>query len=290
MDTTFITNIISDIFQMHNADPLALLGRVIAFILTIFFIIVAFNVIQIIVGKVIKGRISDQQTFMMRKGIKYTGMVMAVLFVFKTLGIDTSAILGAAGVAGIAFGFAAQTSMSSFISGIFLLSEKPCQVGDAIKVGDVSGVVLSIDLLSVKLRTYDNLFIRIPNETILKSNLTTITRFPIRRLDLLLSVAYKEDLEQVREVLMDLVSKNLYCLKNPAPFFGFDKFDNSGISLVFNVWFEKSNFWNLKTSLLMAIKKEFEAQHIEIPYPKIDINISNGVTGMDTTGMHEEQV
>ncbi|MDR3334027.1 MAG: mechanosensitive ion channel family protein [Treponema sp.] len=276
---TFITNIISDLFQ--DTDPLTILGRFISLALTIFFIIVVFNVVQLIVGKIIKGRIGDPQVMMVRKGIKYTGMIMAVLFLFKSLGIDTSAILGAAGVAGIAVGFAAQTSISSFISGLFLISEKPCQVGDVITVGDVSGVVLSIDLLSVKLRTFDNLFVRIPNETILKGNLTTVTRFPIRRLSLSFSVAYKEDLEQVRALLMDLASKNIYCLKNPAPFFGFDTFGDSGISLLFNVWFEKDNLWNLKNSLLMAIKKSFEEQDIEIPYQKIDINISNSVTGIN---------
>jgi small-conductance mechanosensitive channel len=276
---TFISNIISDIFQ--DTDPLTILGRFISLALTIFFIIVVFNVVQLIVGKIIKGRINDTHVMMVRKGIKYTGMIMAALFLFKSLGIDTSAILGAAGVAGIAVGFAAQTSISSFISGLFLISEKPCQVGDVITVGNVTGVVLSIDLLSVKLRTFDNLFVRIPNETILKGNLTTVTRFPIRRLSLSLSVAYKEDLEQVRAILMDLASKNIYCLKNPAPFFGFDTFGDSGCFLLFNVWFEKDNFWNLKNSLLMAIKKSFEAQDIEIPYQKIDINISNSVTGIN---------
>jgi small-conductance mechanosensitive channel len=198
-----------------------------------------------------------------------------------------SAILGAAGVAGIVFGFAAQTSMSSLISGFFLLSEKPFQVGDAIKVDDISGVVLSVDLLSVKLRTYDNLFIRIPNETIIKSNLTTITRFPIRRLDLAFSVAYKEDLERVRELLFALAKENIYALDNPAPFFGIDKFDSSGIAIIFCLWFEKSNFWNLKNSIIITIKKSFEKEHIEIPYQKIDITLNQDSVENGEECLHE---
>jgi small-conductance mechanosensitive channel len=164
--------------------------------------------------------------------------------------------------------------VSSLIAGFFLLSEKPFSVGDTIRVDTITGVVLSVDLLSVKLRTFDNLFVRIPNETISKSNLTNITRFPIRRLDLAFSVAYREDLEKVRELLLALAAENRYCLDNPAPFFGIDSFGDSGINIIFNLWFEKSNFWNLKNSILIAIKNRFEEGGIEIPYQKIDVSVA----------------
>jgi small-conductance mechanosensitive channel len=272
MDASAFTDAFAKLFR--ETDPVNLLLRIIQTGAVVFIIIIIFNLIQLAAGRFFKGRLSDQRTFVVRKGIKYTGMIMALLFLFKAMGVDTAALLGAAGVAGIVFGFAAQTSMSSFISGLFLLSEKPFQVGDAIKVEDTSGVVLSVDLLSVKLRTFDNLFVRIPNETIIRTKVTTVTRFPIRRLDLSLSVAYKEDLERVRSVLMELAAENPHCLADPPPFFGIDKFDSSGIALLFCLWFEKSNFWNLKNSIIIAIKKRFEAEDIEIPYQKIDISIS----------------
>jgi small-conductance mechanosensitive channel len=277
MDTTVFSDAMTRIFQ--ETDPLKLLARVIQTAAMVLVILITFSLIQFFIGKILRGRISEQREFMVRKGIRYTGMVMAVLFVFKAMGIDTGALLGAAGVAGIVFGFAAQTSMSSFISGLFLLSEKPFRVGDAVKVEDISGVVMSVDLLSVKIRTYDNLFVRIPNETIIKTNLTTVTRFPIRRLDLSLFVSYREDLARVQELLMDIAAKNTFCLDNPAPFLGIDKFDSSGIALIFCVWFDKSNYWALKNSILMTIKKRFEEEDIEIPYQKIDICIKRDIPG-----------
>jgi small-conductance mechanosensitive channel len=273
MDISFLTKALSELWR--DANLLALLSRITLTVLSVFLILLLFKVLQAATAKALKGKLNDQQTFMISKGIKYAGMALALLFLFKNLGIDTSAILGAAGVAGIVFGFAAQTSMSSFISGFFILSEQPFHVGDAIKVGDISGVVLSVDLLSVKIRTYDNLFVRIPNENIIKNNLTTVTRFPIRRLDLKFAVGYREDLEKVRDILMEVAAKNIYCLENPPPFFGIDGFDASGISLIFCLWFEKSNFWNLKNSVIISIKKRFEEADIEIPYQKIDINISS---------------
>jgi small-conductance mechanosensitive channel len=208
---------------------------------------------------------------MLRRGIQYAAWIIAVLFVFKSFGIDSQAILGAAGIAGVAIGFAAQTSMSNVISGFFLLSEKPCEVGDIITVDTTTGVVLSIDLLSVKLRTFDNLFIRIPNETIIRTNLTNITRFPIRRLEVAFTVPHRESVDRVRTLLRALAEENRFCLKNPAPLFLIAGLDTNGVNLGFYIWFEKSKFLDLKNtfleSMLIAFKENdivFSAQRVAV--------------------------
>jgi small-conductance mechanosensitive channel len=262
--------------HIDSAGPFDLLIRIVSTLLIVFVIIITFNLIQLIMGKILKKHVTPQRTFMVRKIIKYTGFVMGLLFLFKNMGIDTSALLGAAGIVGIAVGFAAQTSVSSFISGLFLLSEKPFQVGDAIMVDTILGVVLSVDLLSVKIRTFDNLYVRIPNETIFKSNVTTLTRFPIRRLDLVFNVSYQEDLERVQRILMDIAAKDPFVLDNPAPLFRVDQFDRAGVVIIFNVWFDKNYVLETKTSMFMAIKKRFDEEHIALPYQKVDIRISSG--------------
>jgi small-conductance mechanosensitive channel len=260
---------------LSGTHPLDLALKLSGMILTVLFILAVFHLLRIFLGKVLSGKISEQRNYVIKKGVSYAGYTLVLLFLFHRMGIDTSAILGAAGIVGIAIGFAAQTSVSSLISGLFLLSEKPFAVGDTIKVEGITGEVLSVDLLSVKLRTFDNLFVRIPNETIIKSNLTTITRFSIRRLDLAFSVAYREDLDKVRDLLFRFASENPYCLENPAPFFGIDGFGDSGINLLFNLWCTKSNVWNLKNTMLAAIKKGFDEAGIEIPCQKIDITLKD---------------
>lgn len=77
------------------------------------------------------------------------------------------------------------------LAGLFLVAEKPFQTGDLIQVGQTVGEVLSIDLLSVKLWTFDNLLVRIPNESLIKTEMTNLTRFPIRRFDMRVGVAYR---------------------------------------------------------------------------------------------------
>ncbi len=153
------------------------------------------------------------------------------------------------------------------ISGLFLLGEKPFQVGDYITVGERTGEVLSIDALSVKLRTFDNLFVRIPNETLIKSEVVTLTRFPIRRIDLKIGVAYKEDIGRVQEVLVEVADRNRLCLDDPPPLFIFLGFGDSSLDLQFSVWATRENYIELRNTIHTEVKAAFDAAGIEIPFP-----------------------
>lgn len=202
------------------------------------------------------------------KRISYYAILgLFVASALSDLDVNLSVLLGAAGVLTVAIGFASQTSASNVISGLFLLGEKPFAIGDVIKIGTTTGEVLSIDLLSVKLRTFDNLFIRVPNESIIKSEITNNTRFPIRRIDLQLGVAYKEDLKQVQELLMQVADRNPLCLIEPAPLFIFTGFGDSALTFQFSVWGARENFLRLRNTIQEQIKDAFDAEGIEIPFP-----------------------
>ncbi|CAN5760193.1 mechanosensitive ion channel family protein [soil metagenome] len=210
---------------------------------------------------------SAQQAMVVGKLVTYPGVLLILVLTLMELGFNLSPLLGAAGVVGIAVGFASQTSVSNVISGFFLIGEKPFEVDDVIQVGETVGRVMSIDTLSVKLRTFDNRYIRIPNETIVKSQVTTVTRFPIRRLDMNIGVAYKEDIPRVREVLMDLARLNPRALMEPEPTVFFDGYGDSSLDLRLAVWTMRENFFSLKNTLLEEIKARFDSEGIEIPFP-----------------------
>jgi small-conductance mechanosensitive channel len=183
------------------------------------------------------------------------------------MGFKLTAVLGAAGIVGVAVGFAAQTSLSNIISGLFLISERPFEVGDIVKIGDTTGVVETIDLLSVKLRTFDNRYVRIPNESLIKTEVTNVTRFPIRRFDIDIGVAYKEDIRKVMKILRNVAEKNRYCLDEPKPLILFKGFGESALEILFGVWFVKEDFLDLRNSILRDIKERFDEEGIEIPFP-----------------------
>jgi small-conductance mechanosensitive channel len=170
-------------------------------------------------------------------------------------------------VLSVAVGFASQTSASNIISGLFLIAEQPFKVGDVIQIGGTTGEVLAIDLLSVKLRTFDNLFVRIPNESLIKTEVRTLTRFPIRRVDITVGVAYKEDLSKVRKVLLEVTERNPLSLEEPKPVFIFRGFGDSSLDIQFSVWVQRENYLELKNRIQEEIKTAFDAEGIEIPFP-----------------------
>jgi small-conductance mechanosensitive channel len=133
------------------------------------------------------------------------------------------------------------------------------------------GTVYSIDLLSVKLKTLDNLLIRIPNQTMISTEVTNITRFPIRRMDIDVGVAYKEDLKKVMEILRRLAIENPYCLNEPEPLILIKEFGESSINFLYGLWFEKSNYVTLRNSIIQEIKTVFEEEGIEIPFPHVTL-------------------
>ncbi len=230
-------------------------------------LLVAFVVARIVRRRLRGGGMRAQHRLLARRII--SGVIYGIAFAWalSELGLNMGVLLGAAGVLTVAVGFAAQTSVSNLISGLFLMVERPFQIEDIIKVGSTTGVVLAIDLMSTKLRTFDNLYVRIPNETLLKAEVTNLTHFPIRRYDLLVGVAYKEDIAAVREILFEVADRNPLCLAEPEPILIFLGFGESSLDLQLSVWATKDNFLALRNTMHEEIKRAFDARGIEIPFP-----------------------
>jgi small-conductance mechanosensitive channel len=206
------------------------------------------------------------------------GLVLGLFLAatLRQLGFELGVILGTAGVLSVAIGFASQTSMSNLISGVFLVFERPFSVGDVIRVGATSGTVLSIDLLSVKLRTVDNTYVRIPNESMIKSEVTTLTRYAIRRIDLAIGVGYGTDISRVERVLRELAAGNPRCLEEPQPLLQVRGLGESSVDLMLHVWVARENVLRVQSQLLRAVLERFAAEGIEIPFPQRTLHWASG--------------
>lgn len=227
--------------------------------------------IRTIVKRLLPRSMSKQRQMIVTRIINYTGYLILAFVIIDEMNIDLTPFFGAAGIIGIVLGVASQTSIGNIVSGFFLVSEKSFEIGDVIKIGDKSGVVYSIDLLSIKIKTFDNLLLRIPNQTVISSEVTNVTKFPIRRLDFNVGVAYKEDLKKVKEILERIAKQNPLCLDEPEPLIVFKEFGNSSIDILLGVWFEKTNYLAVKNSVFNDIKSTFDAEGIEIPFPHVTL-------------------
>jgi len=253
-----------DIFEFLTSERgLDTLRAVIIVLMGLFVAKLASVITRRVAGKYLE----PQQTTLLGRVIFYGIIILAFTSALHQLGFSLTVILGAAGILSVAIGFASQTSASNLISGLFLIGEKPFKIGDFIRVGDTVGEVLAIDLLSVKLRTFDNLYVRVPNETLIKSEIINLTHFPIRRFELKVGVAYKENLKQVREVLMQVAEDYPLCLTEPKPNVLFLGFGDSSLELQFNVWSTRENFLELRNNIPEKVKEAFDAADIEIPFP-----------------------
>lgn len=213
-------------------------------------------------------RLSAHQLFLGRMLVFYGILALFGLSALKELGFSFSVLLGAAGVVSVGIAFAAQTSASNLISGLFLLAEKPFQVGDVLRLTpEHIGEVIAIDLLSVKLRTFDNLMIRVPNETLIKSTFTNLSRFPIRRIDLVIGIAYGEAIEQAQALLKQVVDQHAKTLEHPEPLCVVTQFNASSVDIQLSAWVERSDFLKVKSELLIACKRALDDAGIEIPFP-----------------------
>jgi len=221
-------------------------------------------------------RAGAHQEQLARRAVRYAVLVGTLLIALSELGVDLGVLLGAAGVLTVAVGFASQSSAANVISGLFLLGERSFSVGDTLQVAGTTGEVLSVDLMSIKLRTFDNVFVRIPNELLLKTELRNLSRFPIRRLDLPLTIAYADDFERVRDILREVALANPFCLEEPRPLVLFTGFGDNGYTIQYSVWVAQEHFIEVKASLHGEVVRALDGAKIAIPMPRHQVQLGPG--------------
>lgn len=223
-------------------------------------------------GRIAQSRSSEHVEMITRRLVFYTFLALSLVMALDALGVDLGVLLGAAGILTVALGFAAQTSASNLISGVFLLSERPFSVGETIEVDGTVGEVLSVDLLSVKLRTFENLFVRVPNEAIIKSQIINMSRNPIRRIEIELRVAYTQDLDSLRSLLRSLAVADPDIFEEPEPTVWVDRLGDSAIHVQFLAWAaNQSAFFDIRSRLLESVARALQQHRVEIGYQKVEV-------------------
>ena len=211
---------------------------------------------------------SVHHSMLFRKTAFYLIVGGFVFYAMERVGMNPKGLWGALGLSTIAVAYAANNALTNVASGICLLGEKPFEVGDYIRIDGPQGwdgQVLSIDLLSVKLRTRDNVMVRMPNDLLIKSELRNLTRFPIRRVDVRFRVAFDADVPLIKKILFEAAKNNPLSLETPAPEWFFVEFGEGGVLMQFSVWSKQSAFIDLQTSIQNEIQNEFRKANIKLP-------------------------
>lgn len=201
--------------------------------------------------------------------------LLLVVIVCSQVGIETTSFIAVLGSAGLALGLSLQGSLSNFAGGILILMIKPFVVGDYIIDGGtkVEGTVTRIDLFYTNLITVDNKKVVIPNGTLANSNITNLTAYDKRRIDLRVGIGYSSDIKKAKELLEKLAGEHKKILSDEEIGAFVYSLDESQITLELRVWVKTEDYWAVKFDLNERIKAEFDKNGIEIPFNQLEVHM-----------------
>jgi small-conductance mechanosensitive channel len=239
--------------------------------------VIVAKVVSINFRRALAERLPVNERELLTKLVYYGIIVWAIVVALPQLNFDLSGLLVAGGIAGLVIGFASQSVVSNLISGLFLMFEHPIRIGDNINVADVSGTVEDIRVLSTVIKTYDGIYIRIPNEKVFTSNITNYVHNPARRFTYEIRIRYADDANAAIRIAKEVIETHPFALKSPAPSVFVDNLGDNGVNLTAYIWAPARNWWDVRTDLLWKIKVALEENGIEIPFPQRTVRFADGL-------------
>ena len=206
----------------------------------------------------------------------FVGIALYVLLfitIAMMLGIPTTSFVTALASCGVAIGLAMQGSLSNVAGGIMILIFKPFKVGDFVEVSDESGTVSEITVIYTVITTVDNKVITIPNGVLTNSVIINYSKNNTRRLDLKFDASYNCDIDKVKDIITSVVLRHECVIKEPEPVIRLADHNASSLTYIVWVWCKVEDYWNLKFDLVEEVKKEFDKNNIEIPFPQLDVHL-----------------
>lgn len=207
---------------------------------------------------------------------RYTVFVFGIIMAASQLGINVGAALAGVGVIGIAVGFAAQDSLSNIIAGFLIFWDKPFQIRDWITVSDQYGQVTNITMRSTRIRTRSNTYVIIPNKNIIDEVLTNHSKDGPTRIKVTVGIAYKESIEQAREVILKAISEMDIVLEHPKPNVVVEMLDSSSVNLSVRAWIKNTDHERPVSFQMLEISKTaLDDAGIEIPFPHLQLFVDD---------------
>jgi small conductance mechanosensitive channel len=264
------------IWENNQSEILAAALNVLYAILILVVGMAVINRIVKVFRKVLRKRGIDETLLPTLMGVT-KGMLVVVLLiaVTKTVGIDTTGLVAVLGAAGLAVGLALQGSLANFAGGILILVLKPFKNGDVINVNGQTGTVQAITVVTTTLKTPDNKVIYMPNGAVAGATITNITQEENRRLDLVFGIGYDDDFEKAKDIILNIVTADERVFTDPAPFIRVGNLGDSSVDITVRLWLKGADYWAVNFDMLEKVKKTFDNEGISIPYPQRDIHVFN---------------
>ena len=277
--------------QGISLDPEAYLPAIIGAITTAVVFVVVFAVLYL-VGKVVVVRIAetglrhrDYDETLVGLAVSTTNVVIAALAItlaatIAGFGVVLAAFATLAGALALAVGFAAQDLIANFVAGVFILQDEPFTVGDWIEWDGTSGVVREIRMRVTKLDTFDNELVTVPNSELAGSAVTNNVANDRRRVSVDFGIGYGDDIEEARAAILDEGAAIEGVLDDPEPSAPVTALGDSAVVLSGRLWIDpdETGYGGVRASFVEAVKRRFDAEGIDMPYPNTELSGEIAVT------------
>lgn len=242
----------------------------------IFFIgkFIAKRVARIIEAVMRKSHVDDTLVGFAGNIVYGLGLAFVVIAALSQLGINTTSLAAAVAAAGLAVGLALQSSLSNLAAGVMIIVFRPFRIRDYVEVAGIGGTVEGISIFTTQMKTPDNKTIIIPNGAIISGNIVNYSTKPTRRIDLVFSIGYGEDLKKVKEIMAAILAADTRILKEPAPVIAVNELAAGSISMVCRPWVKGKDYWDVYFDLLENMKLAFDKAGIAIPQAQTEIFVN----------------
>lgn len=258
-----------------DSQTVVAFGKNIVIALLIFYVgRMAVGLVVRALRKIMQGQEVDEtlETFVCNL-VRMALLIVVIIAAISALGIETTSFIAIFGAAGLAIGLALQGSLSNFAAGVLIVLFRPYKVGDYIEGAGISGSVEQVQILTTVLKTPDNKEVIVPNSQIMNSIITNYSANDTRRVDMLVGVSYKDDLDKVRETLEELIAADDRILEDPACLIAVSTLADSSVNFVVRPWVKTEDYWGVMFDMTEAIKRRFDQEGISFPFPQQDVHL-----------------
>jgi small conductance mechanosensitive channel len=210
--------------------------------------------------------------FLVRAARRAT-IIVGIIVGLTALEVNVGPLLAVIGAMGFVVGFALQSTLSNFASGLMIMLYRPFDIGDAVDVAGINGKVESMSLVNTKILTWDNQVMVVPNNSIWSDIITNVTGSETRRVDMVFGIGYDDDIKLAKEILEDIASDHPLTLDDPSPTVQLNELGDSSLNFICRPWAKTSDYWGVYWDVTRTVKERFDAAGISIPFPQRDIHV-----------------
>lgn len=210
--------------------------------------------------------------------IYYVALAVVFIAFLSELGVQTTSLAAVFGAMALAIGLSLKSSISQFTSGLILVGTHPFSVGDFVDVDGTTGTVRKISLMFTNLKSSDNQEIIIPNNKVLSAKIINFSHNDTRRVNITVGIGYEDDIDKAKGILEQIAASDERILKTPKPLIAVTNLGDSSVDVLFRVWVNRADYAQTLYACTETIKKSFDEQGINMPYPQRDVHITNNLT------------